>query len=110
MVLYKFELNTRKAEITVSEREVEEKPKIYVIKGNVFSMRVRKSDIGIASGYDKETVYLLENNVQKARDIFINMLNEKNESAKRRISDYENDICKTNELINALSEIKKVEE
>ena len=104
MHLYKFELNTwRKTEITRAVVEVEEKPKTYIKVGSMFNTRILKSDVGVLSGYDNGTLYLLEDDMEKAKGIFVESLKnkieaEKNriqsaiESSNKRIAEYENGI------------------
>ena len=81
MYLYRFELNTcRKTEITRTVVEVEEKPKTYIKRGAYTTTRILKSDIGILSGYDNSTLYLLEDDMEKARQIFVEFLKNKIEA------------------------------
>lgn len=86
MYLYKFELsNWRKTKITRTVVEVEEKPKTY-IKTNISSnTRILKSDVGVLSGYDSRTLYLLEDDAEKATQIFVESLKNKIEAEKKRI-------------------------
>ena len=96
MKLYRFELSTwRDTKITRIVLEAEEKPKTYIVK-NRWTQRISKSDIGIASGYSNEIVYLLEDDMEKAKSIFLEALKGKIESEKRKI---ENTIKYCNENI-----------
>ena len=104
MYLYKFELSTwRKTEITRTVVEVEEKPKTYIKAGVLSNTRILKSDVGVLSGYDNRTLYLLEDDMEKATRTFVESLKnkieaEKNriqsaiESSNKRIAEYENGI------------------
>lgn len=95
MKLYKFYLDRFNCQIDRSVLEVEEKPKTYITTDEDWGKRIKKSDIGKVNSYDK--VYLLEDNEQKARELFCEKLRsdictEKGriESANERISEYEN--------------------
>lgn len=88
MYLYKFELKTwRKTEITRTVVEVEEKPKTYIKVGSMFNTRILKSDVGVLSGYANSTLYLLEDDMKKATQIFVESLKNKIEKEKKRIQD-----------------------
>ena len=101
MKLYKFELSTYgKTEITKGVIEVEEKPKTYKVLSGCYYSRINKSDIGIAisSGY---TVILLEDDMEKAKEIFA-------ESLKRKILDVKESIEKKIKIGNKMiSELEK---
>ena len=104
MYLYKFELNTwREPKITRMVVEVEEKPKTYMTLNGRWRTRILKSDVGVLSSYDNRTLYLLEDDMEKATKIFVESLKnkieaEKNyiqdaiESSNKRIVEYENGI------------------
>lgn len=104
MYLYKFELsNWRKTKITRTVVEVEEKSKTYMTVNERWRTRILKSDVGVLSGYDNGTLYLLEDDMEKATQIFAESLKnkieaEKNriqsaiESSNKRIAEYENGI------------------
>ena len=105
MKLYKFDLSTWRG-TTVSRivLEVEEKPKTYIMRGNIFDTRILKSDVGVLSGYDNNTLYLLEDDMEKAKDIFVESLKGKIElkqnemestikSCNERIAEYEKSIA-----------------
>lgn len=86
MYLYKFELNTwREVRITRTVVEVEEKPKTYMTVNEHWRTRILKSDVGVLSGYDNRTLYLLEDDTKKATQIFVESLKNKIESEKKRI-------------------------
>ena len=101
MKLYKFYLSTWKG-IKVSREvvEVEEKPKTYIKRGIVCDTRILKSDVGVLSGYDNNTLYLLDDDMEKAKSIFaeslkykIEMEKEKIERCKNKIAEYEKSIA-----------------
>lgn len=104
MYLYKFESNTwRETKITRTVVEVEEKPKTYMTLNERWRTRILKSDVGILSGYDNGTLYLLEDDMEKATEIFVESLKNKIEaernriqsaieSSNKRIAEYENGI------------------
>ena len=86
MYLYKFELNTwRETKITKTVVEVEEKPKTYMTINEHWKTRILKSDIGVLSGYDNRTLFLLEDDMEKATQIFVESLKNKIEAEKKRI-------------------------
>lgn len=86
MYLYKFELNTwRETRITRTVVEVEEKPKTYMTVNERCKTRILKSDVGVLSGYDNRILYLLEDDMEKATDIFVESLKNKIEAEKKRI-------------------------
>lgn len=96
MELYRFDLSTwRDVKITKIVLEVEEKPKTYITNERC-KQRIPKSEIGVASGYSNERVYLLEDDMEKAKSIFLEVLNGKIKGEKRRI---ENTIKCCNENI-----------
>ena len=86
MYLYKFELNTwRETKITRTVVEVEEKPKTYINTGVLSNTRILKSDVGVLSGYNIRILYLLEDDMKKATQIFVESLKNKIEAEKKRI-------------------------
>lgn len=86
MYLYRFELSTwRKTEITRTVVEVEEKPKTYMTVNERWNTRILKSDVGVLSGYDNGILYLLEDDMKKATQIFVESLKNKIEAEKNRI-------------------------
>ena len=112
MNLYKFYLSTWKS-VKVSREvlEVEEKPKTYIMRGNICDTRILKSDVGALSGYDNNTLYLLEDDMEKAKSMFAESLKCKIKSEKLKI---ENTIKSCNERIaeyeNSIAELLKGEE
>lgn len=100
MKLYKFSLCMWKG-VNVSREvlEVEEKPKTYMTVNERWKTRISKSDIGVLSGYENTTLYLLEDDIEKAKTIFakslkhkIEMEKETIERCKKHIEEYENGI------------------
>lgn len=57
------------------EADVEEKPKTYIITEKsgfgCKGQRIRKADIGVLSGYGRDTVILTEKNKKKAVEMLI---------------------------------------
>nr|DAZ39957.1 MAG TPA: hypothetical protein [Caudoviricetes sp.] len=92
-------------EFRVEELEVEEKPKTYVIKGDlpkgIYTSRVRKEDIGCFIDRYGEKVFLKSPDLAKAKEIFLKkydyrILNlkksiEKEELVRKIISEFEED-------------------
>lgn len=95
MKLYKFGFSTYRADVRKEVIDVEEKPKTYMTTSKPRKSRISKSDIGKTNAYDD--VYLLEDNEEKARELFCEKLKSdirkeqgEIESANKRISEYEN--------------------
>lgn len=86
MKLYKFTLYTW-SDVKVSRTvlEVEEKPKTYMTVNERWKTRILKSDVGVLSGYDNNTLYMLEDDMEKAKSIFAELLKGKIESEKQRM-------------------------
>lgn len=112
MKLYRFSLCMWKG-VNVSREvlEVEEKPKTYMTVNERWKTRISKSDIGVLSGYDNRTLYLLEDDMEKAKSIFAESLKGKIKSEKQRM---ESIIKSCNERIaeyeNGIAELLKGEE
>lgn len=112
MKLYRFYLSIRRVG-TVSRTvlDVEEKPKTYIEKKQYYSSRISKSDVGVLSGYDNNILYLLDDDIEKAKSMFAESLKGKIESEKRTI---ENTINRCNERIaeyeKSITELLKGEE
>lgn len=112
MKLYKFSLHTwRGVKVYRDVLEVEEKPKTYIERGKYSSSRILKSDVGVLSGYDRCTLYLLEDDMQKAKYMFIESLKNKIEIEKQRIENI-TESCNRNitEYENGIAELLKREE
>lgn len=67
--------------------DVEEKPKTYMTVGERWRVRIFKSDIGVLSGYDNKTLYLLEDDMETAKNMFAELLRHKIEKERRKIED-----------------------
>ena len=112
MKLYKFTLSTWRG-VTVSKTvlEVEEKPKTYITVNERWKTRISKSEIGVPGGWDEETLYLLEDDIEKAKAIFVESLKGKIELEQEKI---ENTIKSCNERIEkykkCIAELLKGEE
>ena len=112
MKLYKFVLTTYgETKITKQVLEAEEKPKTYSVFDGMWTSRVNKKDIGVASGYCGDTVILLEDDMEKAKEIFAENLKRKISVEKASI---EQKIKYGNELISnlekAIAEIGEIKE
>lgn len=109
MYLYKFILNTwGEPKITRTVVEVEEKPKTYIKTGVLSDTRILKSDVGVLSGYDNRTLYLLEDDMEKATQIFVESLKNKIEAEKNRIqSAIESSNKKIKEYENGIEVLSK---
>lgn len=86
--------------------EVEKKPKTYTVLNPRYHSRINKSEIGIITGYLGNTVYLLEDDFERARELFLEKLKAKieYENAKIRAANKNIDI-----LENNISEIENME-
>ena len=114
MKLYKFMLNTYvETKITKEVLEAEEKPKTYKVLSGFYYSRINKSDIGIAisTGY---TVILLEDDMEKAKEIFAENLKRKilveKESIEQKIKSGNERISNWEKAIEEIGEIKESEE
>ena len=110
MKLYKFVLSTyNSTKIKRIVLEAEEKPKTYSVFDGRWTSRVNKKDIGVASGWSGDTVILLENDMEKAKEIFTEDLKRKisveKESIEAKIKSGNERIA---ELENAIEEIGKM--
>ena len=112
MQLYKFVLSTHSStKITRIVLEAEEKPKTYSIFDGRWTSRVNKKDIGVASGWSGDTVILIEDDIEKAKEIFTQDL-------KRKISDEKESIeakiksgnKRISDLEKTIEEIEKIKE
>ena len=112
MQLYKFVLSTHKStKITRTVLEAEEKPKTYSVFDGMWTSRVNKNDIGVVSGLSGRNVILLEDDIEKAKEIFT-------ENLKRKISDEKKSIEakiksgneRISELEKTIDEIEEIKE
>ena len=109
MKLYKFVLSTHNStKITRTVLEAEEKPKTYSVFDGMWTSRVNKNDIGVVSGLSSRNVILIEDDIEKAKEIFAEDLKrkildekesieEKIKSGNKRISELEKTIKEINE-------------
>ena len=112
MKLYRFTLSTwRVVKVSRTVLEVEEKPKTYMTVNESWKTRISKSDVGVVSGYSNNTLYLLDDDMEKAKSMFAESLKGKIKSEKLKI---ENTIKCCNERIaeyeNGIAELLKGEE
>lgn len=112
MKLYRFTLSTwRGVKVSRTVLEVEEKPKTYMTVNESWKTRISKSDVGVVSGYSNATLYLLDDDMEKAKSMFAESLKGKIESEKLKI---ESTIKYCNERIaeyeNGIAELLKGEE
>ena len=114
MKLYKFMLTTYgETKITKQVLEAEEKPKTYKVLSGCYYSRINKSDIGIAisPGY---TAILLEDDMEKAKEIFAENLKRKilveKESIEQKIKSGNERISNWEKAIEEIGEIKESEE
>lgn len=102
MKLYKFGFSTYRADVRKEVLDVEEKPKTYTTTNTAWKSRISKSDIGKVSAYDN--VYLLEDDEQKARELFCDKLRSDIQRKLERIKNTEKDIANTENLIKEILE------
>ena len=109
MYLYKFELNTWiETKITRMVVEGEEKHKTYMTVNERRKTRNFKSGVGGLSGYDNGTLYLLEDDMEKATQIFVESLKNKIEAEKERIqSTIESSNMRISEYENGIEVLSK---
>ena len=115
MKLYKFMLTTYgETKITKQVLEAEEKPKTYSVFDGMWTSRVNKKDIGVTSGYFGDTVILLEDDMEKAKEIFAESLKRKisveKESIKQKINNGNKLISNWEKAIKEIGEFKESEE
>ena len=115
MKLYKFMLTTYgETKITKQVLEAEEKPKTYSVFDGMWTSRVNKKDIGVASGYFGDTVILLEDDMEKVKEIFAENLKRKISVEKKSIEQKTNNgnklISNWEKAIKEIGEIKESEE
>lgn len=115
MKLYKFMLTTYgETKITKQVLEAEEKPKTYSVFDGMWTSRVNKKDIGVASGYFGDTVILLEDDMEKAKEIFAENLKRKisveKESIEQKINTGNKLISNWEKAIKEIGEFKESEE
>ena len=115
MKLYKFMLTTYgETKITKQVLEAEEKPKTYSVFDGMWTSRVNKKDIGVASGRRGYTVILVEDDIEKAKEIFTQDLKRKisdeKESIEAKIKSGNKRISDLEKTIEEIGKIKESEE
>ena len=115
MKLYKFILTTYvETKITKQVLEAEEKPKTYSVFDGMWTSRVNKKDIGVVSGYCRDTVILLEDDMEKAKEFFAENLKRKildvKESIEKKIKIGNKMISELEKTIKEIGEFKESEE
>ena len=115
MKLYKFVLNTYgETKITKQVLEAEENHKTYSVFDGMWTSRVNKKDIGVAIGYFEDTVILLEDDMEKAKEIFAENLKRKisveKESIEQKINIGNEIIYNLENAIKEIGEFKESEE
>lgn len=114
MQLYKFVLSTHNiTKITRTVIEAEEKPKTYSVFDGMWNSRVNKNDIGVASGLNGRNLILLEDDIEKAKEIFTENLKRKisdeKESIEAKIKSGNENISELEKTIEEIGEIKESE-
>ena len=115
MNLYKFMLTTYgETKITKQVLEAEEKPKTYSVFDGMWASRVNKKDIGVVNGFSRDTVILLEDDMEKAKEIFAENLKRKilveKESIEQKIKTGNERISRWEKVIEEIGEIQEREE
>lgn len=115
MKLYKFMLTTYgETKITKQVLEADEKSKTYRVFDSMWTSRVNKKDIGVAIGYCGDTVILLEDDIEKAKEIFAENLKRKisfkKESIEQTINTGNKLISNWEKTIKEIGEFKESEE
>lgn len=115
MQLYKFVLSTyNSTKIKRIVLEAEEKPKTYNTFDGMWKSRVNKKDIGVAIGWSGNTVILLEDDMEKAKEIFAQdmkrKISEEKESIESKIKNGNERISNLEKAIKEIGEIKESEE
>ena len=110
MKLYRFELFlfTNKP-ISMYEQEAVEKPKSYEIQRDYGKSRILKEEIGRLNGYGT-TLYLLEPDMAKAKEIFSNNLRQIVELKRKALEKAESNYKKLQMFLPELSEPLMTEE
>lgn len=115
MKLYKFMFTTYDGtKITKQVLEAEEKPKTYSVFDGMWTSRVNKKDIGVVSGYCRDTVILFEDDMEKAKEIFAENLKRKildeKESIEKKIESGNKRISELEKTIKEIGEFNESEE
>ena len=115
MKLYKFMFTTYGGtKITKKVLEAEEKPKTYSVFDGMWTSRVNKKDIGVVREYCRDTVILLEDDMENAKEIFAENLKRKilveKESIEQKINIGNEIIYNLENAIKEIGEFKESEE
>lgn len=115
MKLYKFVLSTHNStKITRTVLEAEEKPKTYSVFDGMWTSRVNKNDIGVVSGLSSRNVILIEDDIEKAKEIFAENLKrkilEEKESIEAKIKSGNERISELEKTIEEVGKIKESED
>ncbi len=115
MKLYKFVLSTHNStKITRTVLEAEEKPKTYSFFDGMWTSRVNKNDIGVVSGLSSRNVILIEDDIEKAKEIFAENLKrkilEEKESIEAKIKSGNERISELEKTIEEVGKIKESED
>ena len=115
MRLYTFVLSTyNSTKITRTVLEAEEKPKTYSVFDEICTSRVNKNDIGVVSGLGGRNVILLEDDIEKAKEIFTEDLKrkilEEKESIEAKIKSGNERISELKKTIEEIGKIKESED
>lgn len=114
MKLYKFMLTTYgETKITKKVLEAEENHKTYSVFDGIWASRVNKKDIGVVRGYCRDDVILLEDDMEKAKEIFAENLKRKisveKESIEQKINTGNERISNWEKAIKEIGEFKESE-
>lgn len=90
MNIWFFKLDRYKKNISKEVIQAEEKPKTYFTTNTTWRTRINKSDIGKVVSYDK--IYLLEDDIEKAKNIFAENIKEEIDYNKDRLCDIDSKI------------------
>lgn len=115
MKLYKFVLSSfNRTKIKRTVLEAEEKPETYSVFDGRWTSRVNKKDIGVASGWSGDTVILIEDDIEKAKEIFTQDLKRKisdeKESIEAKIKSGNERISDLEKTIEEIGKIKESED
>lgn len=115
MKLYKFALSSfNGTKINRTVLEAEEKPKTYSVFDGRRTSRVNKKDIGVASGWSGDNVILIEDDIEKAKEIFTQDLKRKisdeKESIEAKIQSGNERISDLEKTVEEIGKIKESED
>lgn len=107
--IYRFCFDFYKGKLTKIIYEAEEKPKTYMIMRGWFKQRLHKDDVGQVTGYNKDELYLLEDDFEEARRLFITSLKNKIGSCHNRIDNIQGEINRYEKSLAALENLLEEE-